>query len=561
MRYQIEIIKKNRKWICLYICLGVFCAFLTNFKANFFQKVVDGLADRSISLRLILFYGVILIIEFLANYLDNYPDNKLKFGIYLDFKLLALKKVSHIDYLAYQKLGTGQLVQQIENGAAAGRDILCEFWFRLLRELIPTILFSIYFIIRISIPVTAAILGGYAVVFLTTNLLLKALYRMKEKILTNEEKLNSFLVRGILEVPIFRMARQFSREIEKAKEAEGEIVASKAKIKMIHEAFFTVFALLVAVLDVGVLVYAWNSSTVSVGTAVALLSLLNNAYTPIAIFNVLYVQYKLDKTAFHRYESFLFLKDDPQLEKGRSLETCRGEIKVQNLQFQYGNRQLFDGLSLTIRPGEKVAFVGESGSGKSTLLKLLSGLVKYEAGSLQIDGAELRELCLNDLYGHISYFSQDSLVFDGTLRENIVFDQSVPEQDILSALDKVSLTGLYSTMKDGLNTQLGERGIVLSGGERQRVALARLWFEKREITILDEATSALDNLTEEKVIGEVVRLLQGRTLIAVTHKLNSVIHFDRIVVFRNGKVTGQGTLEELLKTDQYFLDLYQANVQ
>ncbi len=561
MRYQKEIIKKNRGWICLYILFGVFCAFLTNFKANFFQRVVDGLADHSVPLGSILFYGGILIVEFLANYLDNYPENKLKHGIYLDFKLLALKKVSHIDYLEYQKLGAGQLVQRIENGAAAGRDILCEFWFRLFRELIPTILFSIYFIFRISAPVTAVILGGYAVVFLTTNLLLKALYRMKEKILTNEEKLNRFLVRGILEVPIFRMARQFSREIGKAEEAEGEIVASKAKMKMIHEAFFTVFALLVAVLDVGVLVYAWSSGVVSVGSAVALLSLLNNAYTPIAIFNVLYVQYKLDKIAFQRYESFLSLRDDPQLEKGRALETCRGEIEIRNLRFQYGDRQLFDNLNLTIHPGEKVAFVGESGSGKSTLLKLLSGFVKYEAGSIQIDGAELQALCLNDLYGHISYFSQDSLVFDGTLRENIVFDQNVPEQDILSALDKVSLTGLYRTMKDGLNTQLGERGVVLSGGERQRVALARLWFERREITILDEATSALDNLTEEKVMGEAVKLLQGRTLIAVAHKLNSVIHFDRIVVFRNGKITGQGTFEKLLKTDPYFLELYQANVQ
>lgn len=559
MRYFKEIYRKNRALFLFYIFSGVFCSFLANFQARYFQKVVDGLTDRSISIGPILLYGALLAVGFLANYLDEYPARRLEHGIYLDFKLLALRKVSRVDYLEYQKLGAGKFIQRIETGAEAGKNILFEFWLRVIRELIPTVIFSVSFIWSLNRPITLMIVGGYAVVFLITNLLLKLLYDIKERILINEEKLNHFLVRGFLEMPIFRMARKFQSEIQKAETAKGEIVQSKVKMKMIHEAFFTIFALLVAVLDVGVLLYTWSNHSVSVGSAVALLSLLNNAYTPIAIFNVLYVQYKLDRSAFRRYEEFLSLQDDLQLENGKRLQNCQGKISVRNLCFCYGGRRIFNGLDLTIRPGEKVAFVGESGSGKSTLLKILAGLVKYETGSVTIDGSELKDLCLDSLYGHMSFLSQDSSVFEGTLEENITFGQEYPKAILEDVLEKVQLKSLYHTMENGLETRIGERGITLSGGERQRVALARLWFEKKEITILDEASSALDNLTEEAVMKEIMALLHGRTLIAVAHKLNSVKNFDRIVVLQNGEIMGEGTFEELLASNPYFKKLYQSD--
>ena len=152
------------------------------------------------------------------------------------------------------------------------------------------------------------------IIFIVTNLLLKFLYQIKEKILNNEEALNRFLVRGFTEMLVFRMARQFPHEAKKAAAARKDIVASKTKMTMIHEAFFTIFALLVACLDIGILFYARQVQSLSIGSVVTLITLIDNAYTPIAIFNVLYVQYKLDKTAYRRFEDFLNLKEDDQLE-------------------------------------------------------------------------------------------------------------------------------------------------------------------------------------------------------------------------------------------------------
>lgn len=145
----------------------------------------------------------------------------------------------------------------------------------------------------------------------------------------------------------------------------------------------TIFVLLVAMLDIGVLFYAWSDKSRTVGSVVALIALIENAYMPIAIFNVLYVQYKLNKASHARFEEFL-----------------------------------------SVRKGEKVAFVGESGSGKSTLVKILLGLLKYQAGQIYLDGMELKDICLDELYSRVSYLSQDTPVFDGTIRENIVFEKT-----------------------------------------------------------------------------------------------------------------------------------------
>ena len=541
MRYIKEILKKNRIWVLVYIGLGIFNAFMANYKADYFQKVIDGLADRTLAFAGVATYGFILLVNYCMNYLDNYPEKKLEHGIYLDFKLLSLRKISTIDYTEYQKIGTGKLVQRIENGSTAGRNVLFNFWLCLIRDLLPTIVFSVYFIWKIDKKVTYVLFVGYMLIFIITNILLKFLYKIKEKILNSEELLNHYLVRGFMEMLIFRMSKQFPNEIKKTNNAKESIVSAKVKMNMIHEAFFTIFALLVAMLDIGILFYAWKTQNLTVGSVVALIALIENAYTPIAIFNVLYVQYKLDKASYKRFEEFLGLKDDDQLRNGNAINADVGEIAIKNLSFQYGERKIIDDLSLSIKKGEKIAFVGESGSGKSTLIKILLGLLKYNQGKVRLGDMELSGICLNNLYDRVSYLSQDAPVFDGTIKENLVFEKKVSEEQMLGALSEVQLSHLVENLAEGLNTEIGEKGTCLSGGEKQRLALARLWFEDSELVILDEATSAMDNLTEENVMKSVMQKMKDKTVIAIAHRLNSIAGFDRIILFREGKIVGQGT--------------------
>ncbi len=260
---------------------------------------------------------------------------------------------------------------------------------------------------------------------------------------------------------------------------------------------------------------------------------------------------KLDRTAFCRFEELLLLKEDKMLQKGKRIEHVDGDIAVEELSFWYGDRRILNNLTLKIKQGEKVAFVGESGSGKSTFAKALIGLLKYDEGHIYLDGEELGSICLNDLYGKVSYLSQDAPVFDGTIKENLVFDSDVDETKLLDVLKQVKLEYLPRQLENGLKTKIGERGTCLSGGEKQRLALGRLWFDDPSVVILDEATSALDTLTEEAVMNNLIRKLSDKTVIAITHRFNLVAGFDKIVVFNKGEIVGTGSYEELIATKPY----------
>lgn len=556
MKYFRDIISRNKLLIISYIITGVLIAFFDNFNAHYYQRLIDSFTDGSLNFKNIIVYGCALLFLCLINYYDEYPGNKLENGIFEDFKIMALKKISVIDYEAYEKLGTGKLIQKIENGSEAGKGILFDFYFCVIRQLIPSIIFSLIFMYNIDKKIMMIILLSYVVVFIVTNILLKVLYKIKERILYNEEQMNHYMVRGFMEMVVFRVNKRFTYEIKKAENAKNIVVNSKVKMKLIHEAFFTIFALIVVFIKIFIIYYGWKYKAISIGSIIALVALVDNAYTPIAIFNVLFVQYKLDKTAFSRYEKFLDLNDDKKLSAGEEVDMINGQISIKNVSFSYDSRDVLKNVSTEIKCGQNTALVGESGSGKSTLIKMIIGLLKIKKGTINIDGYDLSKLKLESFYDYVSYISQETPIFDGTLRENIIFDKKADDKEIVDVLKKVQLYELYEKLEDGLDTKVGERGITLSGGERQRLALARLWFDDKKIVILDEATSAMDNITEEKVMSELTRFLKDKTLIVIAHRLSTIVDFDNIIVFKEGQILANGTFNDLLSNNKYFNELY-----
>ena len=556
VNHLISIAKKHRTLIVVFFATRVVWVFLDNFVPYYFQTVVDNFTGGVLKTTHIAVYGAALIANYILSYLMDYPAKKLERNIEQSLKIAALRKLSVIDYLSYTKLGTGALIQRIENGASAGRFILFEYYLRLAGELLPGVVFSLVFVLSINKTVMTVIVFGYVLVFAVSNLLLKVLYKVKERILVNEEKFNHFLVRGFMEMVTFRFHRRFKREIQKTEDASKEIVSSAVKIRMAHEAFFTAFAILIGFVKIGVIVYGWTTEALTIGQIVALLVLVDNAYTPIAIFNVDYVAYKLEKIAFARYTAFLDAKEDGRLARGEAVEGLRGGITFSRVGFRYDGREVLADLNLRIAPGQTVAFVGESGSGKSTAVKLLAGLLQPESGRVDADGHDLKRIDLDSYYKHIACLPQEPSVFNGTLRENLVFDEAVGDDALAEAVADAGLDGLLGKLEKGFDTPLGKRGVSLSGGERQQLALARLWFSEAAIVILDEATSAIDNLTEEAVMKNVMARLAGKTVLAVAHRLDSVKSFDIICVFRDGRVAEQGGFDELMAKRAYFYELY-----
>lgn len=554
-----EVLKNNKKMILFYVLIGVIINFLDLYGITYYQKILDAFQFKTLTIIPLIIYGCLLIISTVLGYIENYPEQQVKNKLYLDFKLQSLKKMKTIDYLEYQKIGTGKLAQKVEDGAAASRDIMVDFWLKLLRWLIPTAFFSLFFIYKVKKEYVLFVLAGYLLVILISNLLLKKLYKLKEKILLNQETLNKHLIRGFMELVVFRTNKKYDSEIKITNEGIKNIVDAKTKIKLVHEIFFSAFALIVHVLQVLVLAYAVFKSDLSVGAVVTVIALLGKAYEPIAIFNVEYVDYKLNRVTVKKYIDFLDLKDDLSLNNGKNIRKINGEIEFKNVFYEYDDgKTIIENLSLKIKANSSIALVGESGSGKSTIIKLIMGLVKYKNGNILVDGSELSSLNLSSFYDKVSYVSQEAPIFDGTLRENLVFDKSVNDKEILEVLKTVCLDKFYKKLENGLETELGEKGIRMSGGERQRVALARLFFDDSKILILDEATSAMDNITEKKVMENIVKKLKNKTIIIIAHRLETIKNVDLIYVLSDGAIKEKGTYDELLNKKGYFSKLYKS---
>ncbi len=233
------------------------------------------------------------------------------------------------------------------------------------------------------------------------------------------------------------------------------------------------------------------------------------------------------------------------------------EIRLEDLHFAYGDTPVLDGLTFTASAGRVTALVGASGAGKSTVFHLLTGLSEPASGRITIAGVDAASLSLADLRANFASVSQDSALFDETLRENILLGhEGVPEADLKQALEAAHITSFVDSLPLGLDSQAGPRGSALSGGQRQRIAIARALLADAPILLLDEATSALDAQSEALVAEALDRLSQGRTTLVIAHRLSTVRDADKIVVIDQGRVVEDGCHDDLLAKGGRYAQLY-----
>ncbi|MBR2033751.1 MAG: ABC transporter ATP-binding protein [Alphaproteobacteria bacterium] len=279
------------------------------------------------------------------------------------------------------------------------------------------------------------------------------------------------------------------------------------------------------------------------------------------VFNITWVYNQLSRI-FGRINSALeTLAVDPEIvdkPNAKTLNIKKAAINFSNVDFAYkDNRQIFKNLNIEIKAGEKVGLVGASGAGKSTFIKLLARYFDVKNGNITINGIDIRDVTQESLHKNIATIPQDVCLFNRSLFDNIRYGRTnASDKEVVAAAKKASAHEFIKNLVGGYDAKVGDRGIILSGGERQRVAIARAVLKNAPILIFDEATSALDTENEKHIQESLTKLMKGKTVIAVAHRLSTLREMDRIVVFDKGKIVEEGTHEQLLKKQGKYAKLF-----
>ncbi|WP_100401781.1 ABC transporter ATP-binding protein [Bacillus sp. FJAT-42315] len=296
------------------------------------------------------------------------------------------------------------------------------------------------------------------------------------------------------------------------------------------------------------------------GEFVAFILLSNVLSGPIQKINAVIESYPKGIAGFKRYTEVIDTEPDIQDHEHAVEMELNGAIQYKNVSFGYeGLEPVLNQISLSIQPGETVAFVGPSGAGKTTLCSLLPRFYEVQGGAISINGRDIRDIKLSSLRSQIGIVQQDVFLFSGTIRENIAYgDLQASDADILAAAEKAKLADFIDDQPQGLDTVIGERGVKLSGGQKQRLAIARMFLKNPPILILDEATSALDTETEVAIQKSLEELTEGRTTLVIAHRLATIKNADRILVVTKEGIAEQGNHHELIESKGIYSRLHQA---
>ena len=263
-------------------------------------------------------------------------------------------------------------------------------------------------------------------------------------------------------------------------------------------------------------------------------------------------------TGFKRFIEVMEETEEEEKEDASELVIKEGQIDFSNVSFSYNDsREILSNVSLHIKPGKKLALVGPSGGGKTTICHLIPNFYKIEEGEITIDGQNIKDVTLDSLRRNIGIVQQDVFLFNGTMKENILYGRlDATDEEVIEAAKRANIHDYIMTLPNQYETQIGERGVKLSGGQKQRLSIARVFLKDPAILILDEATSALDNTTEILIQSALDELCKGRTTLVVAHRLSTIKNADEIVVIAKGTIKEQGSHDELIATDGIYAKLY-----
>ncbi|WP_350454072.1 ABC transporter ATP-binding protein [Slackia heliotrinireducens] len=354
------------------------------------------------------------------------------------------------------------------------------------------------------------------------------------------------------------------REYERYEAANKKMIGLNIKESMAGRWFFVTMHTISSVgpmllyLGGGILMMRYDSS-LTVGDITVMVTLLGRMYGPVNSLLNIQVNWVRSMAMFTRIFEYFDMK--PEVENAPDAivpDHAEGSVAFEHVDFAYDpERQILHDVSFTLDKGKSIALVGPSGSGKSTIVNLIPRLYDVAAGSVKFDGVDVRQLDLHFLRANVGVVTQETYLFNGTIRDNLLYVKpDATEEELLEVCDKANILEFIQRQEHGLDTMVGNRGLKLSGGEKQRISIARVLLKDPALLIFDEATSALDSISEAKIQDAINSLVQTHTSILIAHRLSTILAADEILVIKDGHVVERGQHADLVKTGGVYSQLY-----
>ncbi|MCC7356954.1 ABC transporter ATP-binding protein [Candidatus Uhrbacteria bacterium] len=534
------------------------------------KKFIDGItqfeptaSNVSSLVGIILMIGLLRLASGLTMRSTGYASSRMVPQIISELEEIGLRGVLKKSYGFFADEHMGSIVRRISKLGDTYSDLHNAFFWSIL----PGVATALTVIIGLLFmkPIASIAIALWIIVFIVINIIIT-----RWKLPTDEERSRvqsvasgvlADIVTNAVTVKSFSAERQ---ELDTFKAALQERTLAEKVSWEKSEHGLSLTDVLSASLNAGVLFMAlmfWSKGQMTVGDFVLLQGLIMVLMEQLFFIGFSFRSFieSLTKAS----EIIGILKSDilvKDANHAKDLKVPHGEIDFSHVSFSYNNRMVISDFNLHIASGEKVAFIGPSGAGKSTIVKLILRYYDINKGKLLIDGQEIAKVTQASLREQIALVPQDPALFHRSLKENIAYGkQGASLDEIMMAAKKAHCHEFISKLPDGYETLVGERGVKLSGGERQRVAIARAILKDAPVLILDEATSALDSESEHLIQDALHTLMRNKTVIVIAHRLSTIMDMDRIIVMEDGRITDQGTHEELIQKVGKYNDLW--NIQ
>ena len=525
-----------------------------------FRTWWDAAKSKTQFRRLLLALLVVFVLRALASFFSEYAFQKVGLSTVRDLRNELYERLIHQSHRFFSERSTGEMVSRIVSDADAIQAAVSTRMGDLFQESLTLAFLLGYVFCKDTelalITFVVAPVMVYPVVYLGRRLR-GTTHRSQER-MADMATLLEETIRGVRIVKAFTMERF---EILRFRNATKRHLNSNLKAQKTQALSSPVMDLVTGIVALAVFSYAYRriaNHTMTLGQLLAYMTALAAMYQPIKKLNKVNLSVNTALSAAERVFRMLDIPNEVEDRPGAiSISSVGTGIRYEGVSFRYQAEPVLTHVDLNVAPGEIVAVVGGSGAGKSTFVNLLPRFYDVNGGRITIDGHDIRDVKLSSLRGLMGLVTQEVVLFNDTVRNNIAYGlDDANEKRVVEAAKAANAHDFIMAMPHGYDTEIGESGVLLSGGQRQRLAIARALFKDPPILILDEATSALDTESERLVQGALERLMQGRTTLVIAHRLSTIRSADKIVVLERGAIVETGPHEELLARRGIYRKLY-----